>query len=183
MICFDIHAGEREVVLQAHPRRGHLGHDRQPLAREIAGLERGIGLAGEQEERIAADRLAERERGAGRVLLERNHEPQRPAPRYVALPGDQGLRGMRRVRRHLQVDLQPLVGVCLERDGRVERRVEDGAEVFDERYSHTLETGQDSDWCCRSRLVTSLQSLVPSPGPASRRYTGRSVVGGRAGTW
>jgi hypothetical protein len=119
-----------QVVLQAHPRRRHLGHGGPSHARQIRQPETGLFGSADQKERVAGDDLAKAAQRGVRLAVARLHHPHRAAPGQIDGPVEQ--RGYR-VAGNRGVDkfyVDPFAAIEPERLDGIERRVKYGTEIL-----------------------------------------------------
>ena len=142
-----VDAGPVEIVMQRQPRRRHVGGHADARADKVLEAELRVGLAADQDERVARHHLRETDQRArlparlGGVMVQ--GDPHRPAEGDIRAPLDQALGRLRRRGREPEVHLQPL---GLEQPGelrQVERRIAARAQVFveDDLFAwHGMET-------------------------------------------
>ena len=125
-----------QVLLQAHPGRGHFRHGGKSQRRQVRELERGAMSPADQIERIACDHFAKAGERGGSLLVARLHDAHRPAPGDVDRAVEQAGHAIAGNRRIDQFDIDAFAVVISKRLGGVERRIEYGAKVFRELDRH-----------------------------------------------
>ena len=131
-----IDPGIAQILLQAQPRRRHLGNGRKSQPRQFGEPERRRIAAADQKERIAGGDLAKADERRIRVLVARLHDAHRAAPGEVDVAGEEVRGGRRRRRRRQQLDLDAFLGIETERLRGIEWRVENGAKILRELDRH-----------------------------------------------
>ena len=127
--AFRIDTEIAKVLLQAKPRRRHLAHGAEAKLRQGLQVEPVLWRAADEVKGIAADDLAKAQK-VGPTFIAVLHDPHRPAPGDVG-PSLENIG--RPAAGRCAVDqrhVKPLAREMAERQARIERRVEDGAEVL-----------------------------------------------------
>ncbi len=119
-----------EVMLQAEPRRRHLGDGGKSQPRQISQFEPIDAAPGDEIERVAPDNLAEADDRQAIWLVARLEDAHGAAPGHVdgAIEQSRRRRGRRRLRHERDIHAFTLRKSQCHR--RIERRIEDGAEVL-----------------------------------------------------
>ncbi len=131
-----IDAAPAQVVLEAHPGRGHFRHRGEPQPRKLRDVERRERGFADQEKRIARDDFAEGDQRRAGILLQGPHHPHRPAPGHVDRAVEDAAHGIAGIGRGHQLDVDALLREKAERAGRIERGIEHRAKIFRELDPH-----------------------------------------------
>ncbi len=118
-----VDAGALQIVLERHPRGGHVGGHGDTRSAQIAPVERDVGGASDEQERIARHDLADAQECAGGIGVVVHHHAHRPAPGEIHLALAHPLRGERPLRGEHVFDRQPFAREEAAGQAQIERCV------------------------------------------------------------
>src|SRR6266566_1318180 len=133
-----------DILLQTAPRRRHLAHGGKAHAEQIRHSEIATRLASDEQERISRHDLAETRENRIRLPVARDHDTHRPSPTDIRRAGGHRASSVFGTRRALENDLEPLVSIGAERERRIERRIEDGAQRLLKNDGHKCASKSES---------------------------------------
>src|SRR5215813_2118062 len=125
-----VETGAAQIFLQAEPWRRHLADGGHTLSVEFGKCEFGARLAADQKEGVAGHRLGKTDKIAIGPAIIGLHDPHRPAPGDIDGAIEQPLHRSPRLGRADELDLDPFAAISAAGKRRVERSIQETAQVF-----------------------------------------------------